>query len=666
MQPFMRWYWDQRISVKLLICFGGIGLMALLAGLLLIWQVLGIDRSLSALRRDGLGPSAALVKSLAALDAADRAARSTPPDVTALTAARDAISHTPVTGDEARVPALKASLDQWEDLAGRVVSLGADTTTVLRSSLRKADRDLGGCLHLAIEGRVEAAHSQLLAAMRLTRQVTLCLVVIPIIFVLAAVAGLAWFGYALSRPLVILSGVAERVALGDVRERAAMERRDEIGLVATAFDHIVDNANRLAERADQMARGNLGVEVEPRSEYDVVGQAMQRMRRTLQQFTTQIEALTRAAVDGQLDVRIESASFEGDYRRLTDGVNKTVEELVRPQKDALFVLERVAERDLTATLDGHYCGDHGRMKQAVNDAVCHLETALASVRETAGAVSHAAEEILSGSQLTARAASEQATMLQQSTENLREMMAVIDRSSAVTVEVGALSVQARTSSEHGLDSVERLSKSMERIRSSSKGTARILNTINDIAFQTNLLALNAAVEAARAGEEGAGFAVVASEVRRLALRCSEASSTTSGLLEDVVRSVDDGVAANQDVFNNLHGIAGHVKRLSDYMGEMATTSERGRKQVGSVTTALSQIDRATQMVAAGSEESAATAEELVRQVGVLDRLVGAFQLSSCASGDDRSTTRGRVSEPLRRTAGDDPTRLVRLPVGVGS
>ena len=84
--------------------------------------------------------------------------------------------------------------------------------------------------------------------------------------------------------------------------------------------------------------------------------------------------------------------------------------------------------------------------------------------------------------------------------------------------------------------------SMKSISDASTRVAKIIKTIDEIAFQTNILALNAAVEAARAGEAGMGFAVVADEVRNLAQRSAQAAKDTAGLIEESVAKSSEGTA----------------------------------------------------------------------------------------------------------------------------
>ena len=179
----------------------------------------------------------------------------------------------------------------------------------------------------------------------------------------------------------------------------------------------------------------------------------------------------------------------------------------------------------------------------------------------------------------------------------------------------------------GVDSMNRLSEVIGRIKTSADQTAKILKTIDDIAFQTNLLALNAAVEAARAGEAGKGFAVVAEEVRNLAMRSAEAAKNTADLIEESVKNAEDGVVVNDEVLKNLEGINSQVARVNEVMSEIASASEQQTQGIEQINVAVDQMNGLTQLNAANSEESASAAEELSSQAEEMRNMVGSFKLN---------------------------------------
>jgi methyl-accepting chemotaxis protein len=193
-------------------------------------------------------------------------------------------------------------------------------------------------------------------------------------------------------------------------------------------------------------------------------------------------------------------------------------------------------------------------------------------------------------------------------------------------EARLLSEGARGFASKGVDSMKRLSDAINRIKTSSDATAKIVKTIDEIAFQTNLLALNAAVEAARAGDAGKGFAVVAEEVRNLAMRSAEAAKNTSFLIEESVKNAESGVSINHEVLTNLREINDQVNKVSAVMAEIASGSDQQSQGIDQVTKSVEQMSDITQQNAANSEESAAAALELNNLALEMQKMVDAFEL----------------------------------------
>ena len=182
----------------------------------------------------------------------------------------------------------------------------------------------------------------------------------------------------------------------------------------------------------------------------------------------------------------------------------------------------------------------------------------------------------------------------------------------------------RGAAETGSRDIAAMSEAMNAIQASSGNIAKIIKTIDEIAFQTNILALNAAVEAARAGEAGAGFAVVADEVRTLAQRAAAAARETTQRIEDSIGKSRDGVAITQKVTVGFADITTKAREVNELVAQITTASLEQSQGLKQVNIAVASLDKATQTNAASAEEAAAAAEELNGHALELDRAVGSL------------------------------------------
>jgi methyl-accepting chemotaxis protein len=270
----------------------------------------------------------------------------------------------------------------------------------------------------------------------------------------------------------------------------------------------------------------------------------------------------------------------------------------------------------------------------------------------------AAGQVSAASQSLAQGSSEQAASLEETTASMEEMSSMTNQNADNANEAKKLAETAWSSAEKGSEAMTRMSTAIDDIKTSSDETAKIIKTIDEIAFQTNLLALNAAVEAARAGEAGKGFAVVAEEVRNLAQRSAEAARTTADMIEGSVKNADTGVSISKEVAESLGEIAEGSRKVNDLVGEISAASTEQSQGIDQISTAVTQMDQITQSNAANAEESASASEELSAQAEELSRMVRDLEgIVNGTKSDDRST--GKTTERKHLNLDFNSTKTVK-------
>ncbi len=250
-----------------------------------------------------------------------------------------------------------------------------------------------------------------------------------------------------------------------------------------------------------------------------------------------------------------------------------------------------------------------------------IARASATLRGSAEETTGAAAQVSTASQNLAEGSSEQAAALEETSASLEEISSMARHSADSAAKAKDLAAATRNAAEAGASEMAEMKRAMDGIKESSANIAKIVKSIDEIAFQTNILALNAAVEAARAGEAGAGFAVVAEEVRNLAQRSAQAARDTTERIEDSITRSEAGVRISERVADSFSQIVGKARNVDELVGEIATASREQTQGIGQVTTAVAQMDKITQANAANAEESASAAEELNAQAEMLREAV---------------------------------------------
>ncbi|MCE9575911.1 MAG: PAS domain-containing protein [Deltaproteobacteria bacterium] len=286
----------------------------------------------------------------------------------------------------------------------------------------------------------------------------------------------------------------------------------------------------------------------------------------------EVERVLTAAIDGDLTQRIPTDGLSGFVRSIGDGMNRLIDSIADSLRQVKIAVEQIGQASTQL----------GATSQMMSSSSVELN--------------RAAEE-------SSTAMARSADMVKSSADNAAMANQLVSQTSHAA--------------QGGQKRMEEMTGAMGDINGSAQQIAKIIKVIDEIAFQTNLLALNAAVEAARAGRHGKGFAVVAQEVRNLAERSAKAAKETAQLIEDSVGKVAQGVRIADATRGALSEIVGNVAKVVDLVGEIATGSNEQSRTIRAVTDSIRQVAESAQAGSQQSNEVAAAAEELGRQMEIL-------------------------------------------------
>jgi methyl-accepting chemotaxis protein len=342
-----------------------------------------------------------------------------------------------------------------------------------------------------------------------------------------------------------------------------------------------------------------------------------------------------AALIYVVEVRVRQAHATDEARREVENsleaaerAAATAERVRTAQSEVVDVLRgaltRLAQRDLTATIDAAFPAEYEQLRSDYNTALDQLSQAVGDAMERARSIDANVREIANATTDVSRRTESQAATLEETAAALNELTESVRAAAARAASVDEIVRQARIEAEASDRVVQSAVTAMQGIEASSAQISQIVRVIDDIAFQTNLLALNAGVEAARAGEAGRGFMVVATEVRQLAQKSAEAAGNIKDIVAGSSRQVVEGVDLVGKAGHALSEIIARVNTISDLVTEIAQGTAEQAQGLGEINSGVNNLDAVTQKNAAMAEESTAATLSLENEVGLLTTTMGAF------------------------------------------
>lgn len=440
------------------------------------------------------------------------------------------------------------------------------------------------------------------------------------------------------------------------------------------LDAVISPLNVAAEYVDHIAKGRIPAKITDtyRGDFNTIKNNLNQCIEAVNALIMDANHLSQAAVKGKLSTRADASKHNGDFRKIIEGVNHTLDAVIVPLNMAASYVARIAHGDIPAEITAPYYGDFNEIKnnlntciQAINqlledsallaqaakegriqvraDEMKHagdfrkviagvnqtldlIVEPIKAVRQAVEAIDTAASEIASGNNQLSRRTEDQAASLEETAASMEQFASIVKHNAENAQEANQLALTASNVAENGGQVVREAIASMNAMNESARQIEDIIAVIDGIAFQTNILALNAAVEAARAGEQGRGFAVVANEVGALAQRSSVAAKEINGLISTSVNNTYDAVKQVDLAGKTMEEVVSSVKKVSEIMRDISEASFEQSKGIEQVNQAITHIDEATQQNAALVEEAAAAAESLLDQANQLSQSVQRFKL----------------------------------------
>lgn len=510
------------------------------------------------------------------------------------------------------------------------------------------------------------------------------------VFLLLAFFAFSFFMHILvTKPLKQIAAAGQQLAAGNLAQTFQPTRRkDEIGLLETAFNGVVLYLQNVAAVAGHIAAGVLSDEVQARSAQDVLGTAVHEMLRYLQQVAGVAERIAEGDLTATVQVRSGNDAFGSVIQAMTAGLQALIVQIRRSGQRLAATKSRIltlTEQDMRIVAQVHSAAEEvaaimHEMDASVAEVVQNMGALSAAVEETSTAMSQMSLSIkhivVNTNNLTDKTQQTIAAS-QETLQSLEKVVASTDLSKRLAEDTSQDALQGQAAVEQVMQSMATIQQTvtaavaiMTRFEQRSQEIGTILTIIRGITEQTSLLALNASIIAAQAGVHGRGFAIVADEIKNLAAGVANSTKEIAVIvrslqqdtgqmvqtirqgadharqgitrtqqaqktLEKIIRSAEQSSTVVTGITATLHGqmansreVAAEMERVNLMIADITTATEEQAATTRQINGAITHVNEMASQIRKATAEQAKGVHHVVNAIQNVSVLIDETRQSS--------------------------------------